>query len=241
MSRTAPYVIAALVFGAAAAWSIHLAVAPDPFALSSAAVISIGLMLNGLIAVAGLLLSRGRWSKHLSIATVGATLFLGVALKPGPWYWAGLVLTALAIVGLTGPWLQGWVRRLPAAEGPGTKPLIAVFAALAIVPAIGVASPSGLTLAHGFLGGAAVLLTWAFSRAELWGLWGLRLALPVFAIGPVIQSPWGGRLLLIGLVATVTAMTWTNEARIAVQPLLDRLPGPRVATPPPASSAGPTP
>ena len=232
MHRAGPYLITALVFAAAAAWSMHLAVAPDPFALSSAAALAIGLLVYALIAVAGLLLSRGRWSKNLAIGVIASTVILAVTLDPGAWYIAGLTLSALAIVGLTGPWLTGWVRRLPAAEGPATKAILLVFGALSLVPALGVASPAGLEFPHGVLGGAGVLLAWGYARAEVWALWGLRVALPFVAIGAVVVSPWGGRLVLIALVAAVVTLAWSREAQRAVQPLLERLPGPRVVSPP---------
>ncbi len=231
MSRAVPYTIAALVFLSPAAWSLHLGLEPEPFALSSAAVIAIGLLLGGLIAVAGLLLSRGRWSKNLGRVVVGATLALAVVVEPGSTYWIALGLSALATIGLTGPWLKGWVREFAAADGPGTRPILLVFGALALVPAVGVASPAGLEFTHGVLGGAGVLLGWAYARAEVWGLWGLRVVLPVLAIGSILQSPWGGRVLLVVLVGAVVWLAWTSEAQRAVQPLLDRLPGPRVAAP----------
>lgn len=232
MSRAGPYMIAALVFLAPAAWGLHLGLDPEPFALSSAAVIAIGLLLGGLISVAGLLLSRGRWAKNLARVVIAATLLLAVVVEPAPTYWGALGLSALATIGVTGPWLKGWVREFAAADGPGTRPILLVFGALALVPAVGVASPGGLEFTHGVLGGAAVLLGWAYARAEIWGLWGLRLALPILAIGSILQSPWGGRALLVTLVGAVVWLAWTSDARRAVQPLLDRLPGPRVATPP---------
>jgi hypothetical protein len=232
MSRVGPYTIAALVFLAPAAWSLHLGLEPEPFALSSAAVIAIGLLMGGLIGVAGLLLSRGRWSKNLGRAMIAATLTLAVVVEPTPTYWVALSLSALAMVGLTGPWLKGWVREFAAADGPGTHPVLLVFGALALVPVVGIASPGGLGFTHGVLGGAGVLLGWGYARAEVWALWGLRLALPVLAIGSILQSPWGGGALLAAVVGGVVWLAWTADAQRAVQPLLDRLPGPRVASPP---------
>lgn len=238
MSRAAPYTIAALVFLAPAAWSLHLGLKPEPFALSAAAVVAIGLLMGGLIGVAGLLLSRGRWSKNLGRFLIAATLVLAMVVEPTPIYWVALSLSALAMIGVTGPWLKGWVREFAAADGPGTRPILLVFGALALVPAVGVASPSGLEFTHGVLGGAGVLLGWGYARAEVWGLWGLRLVLPILAIGSILQSPWVGRGVLTMLVGGVVWLAWTEDAQRAVQPLLDRLPGPRVATPPGRSGDG---
>jgi hypothetical protein len=232
MQRTWPHLIAALVFLSAAVWSLHLAVAPDPFAPSSAAVIAIGLVILALISLTGLLLVRARWAKYLATALVASTAILAIVLEPGPWYVAGLVLSALTIAGLAGPWLDGWVRRFPSADGPGPRAVLLVLLTLGLVPAVGIASPAGLEVPHGVLGGAGVLFAWAYTRTQVWSLWAMRLALPVLAVGAVLVSPWGGRVLLIALVGAVVALAWSNEAARAVQPLLDRLPGPRVASPP---------
>jgi hypothetical protein len=105
--------------------------------------------------------------------------------------------------------------------------VVLALGSLGLVTAVGVASPSGLDAGHGVLGGAGVLLAWAYARAQLWALWALRLALPAIAVGAVVGSPWPGRIMLIALVATLVALAWRREARLAVQPLPDRLPSPR--------------
>jgi hypothetical protein len=231
MQRTAPYTVAALVFATAACWAIHLAVAPEPFDQSSAGAIAIGIVMFAVIAVAGLVLSRGRWSRNLAIVVTGASLSLGVVLEPDPWYVAGLVLGGLALVGLLGPWLDGWIRRLPSAEGPATIPIVLILLSLALVPAVGLASPSGLEFTHGVLAGTGILFGWGYAKAEGWALWGLRIGIPVLAVGSVIQSPWGGAVLIAALAAAITGLAWTSDAYRAVHPLVDRLPGPRVSAP----------
>lgn len=226
-----PYLIAAATVLTPAAWAIHLAIDPDPFAADSAAVIAAGLAVFGLIAAAGLLLARGQWTRRLAFGVVIASLLLAVVTGPGAWYYIGLALGAAALAGLSGPWLKGWIRQLPGASGPPPAAMTLALGSLALVPAVGVASPSGLEAAHGVLGGAGLLLGWAYSRAQLWALWALRLALPVVAIPALFVSPWPGAVLLGLVVGALTVLAWTKDARLAVDPLLDRLPGPRVASP----------
>ena len=139
-------------------------------------------------------------------------------------------MTGVTLIGLAGPWLDGWIRKRPAAEGPGPRPLGVVFGLLALVPAVGIAAPSGLSAWHGVLGAAGVLLAWSYSRAQLWALWATRLTLPLIAIPAAVQGPWGGAAALLALVAMITAFAWTSEALLAVNPLMDRLPGPRLGS-----------
>jgi hypothetical protein len=226
-----PYVVAAAVVLTPAAWAIHLAVAPDPFATDSAAVIAVGLVIYGLIASFGLLLARARWAVRTAIAVIAAGLALAVLTSPSPWYVVALALSAASIVGLTGPWLTGWIRRLPGVAGPGPAAMFLALGTPALVPAVGIAAPSGLDPAHGVLGGGAILLAWGYSRAQLWALWGLRVALPVLVVPSLVASPWPGAIFLGVTVAALVAVAWTRGALLAVTPLLDRLPGPRVSSP----------
>ncbi len=229
MSR-APQAIAAGMVAASIAWTIHLGAAPDPFAADAGLTVALGFVLFSVIDAAGILLSRGRWSRWLGYVLLGGEAGLFVATDVTAAGVVGIAVTGVTLIGLAGPWLDGWIRKRPAAEGPGPRPLGVVFGLLALVPAVGIAAPSGLSAWHGVLGAAGVLLAWSYGRAQLWALWATRLTLPLIAIPAAIQSPWGGAAALMALVATITAFAWTREALLAVNPLMHRLPGPRVGT-----------
>jgi hypothetical protein len=102
---------------------------------------------------------------------------------------------------------------------------------LALVPAVALSSPSGLEVAHGILGGSGLLLAWGYARAQLWALWGIRLVLPILALPALYVSPWPGKILLAVVVGITVGLSWTRDAFLAVAPLMERLPGPRVAAP----------
>ncbi|MFQ5554949.1 MAG: hypothetical protein ACE5GC_06220 [Acidimicrobiia bacterium] len=226
MSRS-PYVIAAAILAAAVAWTIHLANGPDPFAANSGLAIASGLVAFSVIDAAGLLLARGRWARYLgrTILIAQGALFIATATTA-----AGLVavsISAAAAFGLEGPWLDGWIRTRPSAEGPGPRSLAVVFGALAFLPAVGVASPTGLEPWHVLLAGLGVILTWAYARAMVWSVWVIRLGLPVAAIPAVAAGPLAGAVLLGALTVFVTGSAWTRDAMRAANPLFDRLPGPR--------------
>jgi hypothetical protein len=224
---TTPLVAAALLSVAGCSLAIHLAVAPDPFASSSAAVIAIGAVMFAIIAVVGLVLVRGRWARWMSVALALAIAGITAVGEFDVWSWIAL-FTALAGLGvLLGRWLDGWIRARPSATGPDPKVVVLLLGLLAIVPAVGLAAPGGLQTAHGVLGAGAVLLAWAYGKAQVWSLWAIRLVLPVLGIAAAIASPPAGAALLLVLVGGVVGLAWTPEALLAAQPLMDDAPGPR--------------
>jgi hypothetical protein len=215
----------------AIAWFIDLGTDPGRFATESAMVLGIGLLLFAGIAAAGLIFTGGRWARRLGIVVAAASLILGGWREPSWWAAVAVLAAAVALAGLLGPWLKGWVRELPAADGPGAKPIFLVLGSLGLVPLVAITSPAGLDVSHGVLAAAGVFLAWGYSRANLWALWGLRVALPILAVPALLNSAPAGAVILGIAVAFLTWLAWSREARLAVQPLMDRLPPPRLGSP----------
>jgi hypothetical protein len=223
---------------ASVAWTVHLASGPSPFGQEPGLVLATGLVVFTLVDAAGLSLSRGRWAKILGLIIAGAELCLTVAVELGPWSVAAAALAGSGAAGLLGPWTRGWLRMRPAADGPGPRPMVLALGSLALVPVVAIASPSRLEVWHGVLGGGGVLLAWAYSRAQSWSLWGLRVALPILAVPAAAVSPPGGAILLGSVVLALVALAWTKEARLAIDPIDARLPRPRGGTPRGATIGG---
>jgi hypothetical protein len=215
----------------AVAWFIDLGTDPGRFATESAIVLGIGFLMFAGIAGAGLVFTGGRWARRLGAGVAGASLALGAWRDPSWWGAVAVVAAAVALAGFLGPWLKGWVRERPSADGPGAKPTLLVLGSLALVPLVAIVSPTGLSPAHGMLAGGAMLLAWGYTRANIWGLWGLRVALPILVVPAMLNSAPVGAALLGVAVAVLTWLAWSSEARRAVQPLMDRLPPPRLSTP----------
>ncbi len=229
--QRAPFLVTTAVVAGPIALVTHLAVEPEPFAPDAAAVAAAGLLLFAVVAAAGLLLSRGRWALRLSLGLVAIQFVLGMFVDIGPWAVASFALGLAALAGLTGPWLRGWTRRRPAAGGPGPRPMFLLLGSLALVPGVAAASPSGLGWQHGVLAGLGLVAAWGYSRAGMWGLWLLRLALAPAAIAAIAISPALGAAYLAVHVTALAGVAWTREALLAICPLLDRVYGPRSARP----------
>jgi hypothetical protein len=227
MSR-APYFVAATLAGAGIAWAIHLGVAPEPFAASSAIAIAAGIVIFTVISVVGLLLVRAPWARWLAFATLA--LGLVVAAITGldeVTAVVALVLSLAAIGGLSGPWLRVWLRRRPSATGPEPRVAVLPPAALALVPLIGFVSPGGLTVPLVVLATASVVLVIGYIRANTWGLWGLRLVVPVLTIGAATTLSVAGATALLAVGGIVTTLAWTPAARRAIRSSVPPLPAPR--------------
>ena len=225
--QRSPFVIASLLVVGPALLAVHLAIDPGPFARSSAGLLATGLLIYGVILATGLLLSRGRWTTRVAIGFAGAQLALGVIVDLGPWAITAILVDLGAIAGLTGPWLSGWIRRGPAADGPGPRVVALLLGAIALTPAVAVANPSGLGWEHLVLavGGSALAL--AYSRSLVAALWLFRLALVPLALPAVVASPIWSSIYLMAHVGSLTVLAWTKQAALAATPLLDRIYGPR--------------
>lgn len=231
----APYAISASVAAAGVAWAVHLAVAPDPFAGSAAIALSIGILIFTVIAVVGLLLVRAPWARWLAFATVATGLVVGVITGFEVTAIVALVLSLVAIGGLSGPWLRVWLRRRPAAAAPEPPAAILPLATLGLVPLTGFVSPDGLTAALVVFGIAALVLAAGYTRAGTWALWGLRVVLPILTLWAAIGLSTPGAVALVAAGAVVSGLAWTPSARRAIREPAPALPAPRrKANPSPA-------
>lgn len=225
-----------LVIGASL-WSLHIATTPDePFATDAAVLVAVGLLMFSVISAAGLLVPRGRWARNLARGLLAVEAGLALATPLRGWAIAALVATGLGIIGIQGRWFDGWLRRLPAADGPGLKTMGLILGCLALVPAIGLASPSGVVIRQGLLGAAGIVIAWGYSKAKMWGLWSARILLAPLAVVAALDAPPAGAALLLVLGGGLTWLAWSREARLAISPLMDHLPGPRNLGPLPGAT-----
>ncbi len=225
-----PFVVAVLVMAAGLAWTIHLIVAPSPWAEDSAMAIAIGTLVFSIAAMTSLLLGRGRWTRFFAIGLLIAEMAIAVVADLEGWLVAAIALSGLALTGLFGPWLKGWLRERPAVGAPGIEPILLAIGSFAVVPLVGLAAPSGLEPAHGALGAIGILLSWGYLRGGTWALLGLRFGFPLLVILAAVSSPIGGAMLLLAAGAALAYLAWTARARIAVDPAPE-LPSPRKRRP----------
>lgn len=237
----APLVVALLVAAAAVSGAILLALTPDPFATSSAALLTGGLGLLTLITVAGLLLARGRWARRLGVVLAIAWMVVGTAIDT-LWGLVLVVLAAIALAGLSGPWLGRWLRRLPTADGAPPAVVLALLSLVGTPAALAGSSPGGSGIAAWVFSGWSCLLALALARMLPGSLGAARVVHPIAAVATAVVLGLPGAVAALLSGSTVALLVWRREVAVAVVPVVPtmtvhRLP-PELAPPSVLAAAG---
>lgn len=173
------------------------------------------------VSVVGMLVGAARWARRLGIAA--AAFSLGTAtVSPFAWWWAaGVVAAAVALAGLVGTGMKGLVRERPAAAGP---PAQAVVLALLLVatPGIVAAAVTEIDAPTAVLLGVVLVFGGWYAKAAPGALLVVRAGAPLVlaAVGLLLGWPAG---TLPGFLALLVGwLAWTQAARVAVRPLVER-------------------
>ena len=236
LMQSSPVVIAATVVLASLAWALVLAFGSGPFASSPAALLAADLLILGTVIAVGVVLSRGRWTRRAALVLLGGQALLGVVFEVDGWWIAAVGLSAIAIGALAGPWLAGWLRKLPRADGPPPRAVSLNLGLIALPALVAATSPEGIPVGGWILSGFGVVAAWAYSQAWLPALWVIRVALPVLGVVTVAGLSWAG-VLALGLIAVMlTALAWSPDVlratMVATPARVDLVPIPPELAPP---------
>lgn len=181
---------------------------------SSALMIALGVLGGTLVALSSLLLVRAPWGRWALTGAIVTSALLA-SISDSLIFLVSLVLAAVAIVGLWGPWLTLWLRQAPNTEGLGWGPVVLLTSVFWMPIVVAAGSHEGLVVAHWLLVILVVLAGWAYGRGLAFGLWGFRVALPIAALITMTLSTVVGAVS-VGLGAgVVTAVAWNRRARQA--------------------------
>jgi hypothetical protein len=181
-------------------------------ARSSAAMIVLGLMELALAGLAGLILARAPWSRWLLSATVIVSAVLASS-NSSVFFWPAVALGALAIIGLSGPWLTLWVRQQPVADRLGAVPdgLMATAAATPIL--VGCAAYTGVEAVHWALVATALASAWTYGRGFGIGIWGFRVLVPAVGLMAAFRTIEPGNIAIAMGALAVAIMGWSPQAK----------------------------
>jgi len=224
MSRL-PIGIGTVAFLGVVIGSVALVNDSGPIARSSVVMILIGVNGVALSGLAGLILVRAPWSRWvLAGAVITATALASIG--GGPWFWIALVVGAVAIVGVSGPWLTLWVRKRPVAEPLGYVP-VALLASAGLTPiVVGFAAYEGVTASHWLLVLIVITSAWAYGRGLRLGIWGLRVVVPVSGAAAALQTAFAGNIAIVAGALVITVLAWTPQARHVTAVITPPLPAP---------------
>jgi hypothetical protein len=222
----------ALLFVASLLWAGLLAMS-SPWVDGAGAMIGVSLVVFSAIGVVGVLVASARWARWLLVGmALGGTL-LGITVGIGPVWIAALALSGFGIAEAAGSGLRHVVRGRPSASGPPAQaaaiPLVAVGFALAM----GIVQPDGVDIFDWLAVLAVAVIAFAYAKAAPGSVALVRLAMPLFVPLSLWLAGWPQGLLPAAVACVITALAWTKNARVAVNPLVEgkRVPIPAELTP----------
>lgn len=224
MSRL-PIAIGATAFASVVISSLAFALESGPVAGSAALMILIGVLGLALGGLSGLILVRAPWARWLLAATVIFAILLA-STSDSLLFWVALVLGTLAVVGLSGPWLNLWVRRQPLADRLGAVPVM-LLASAGIAPVyVGIAAFEGVTAVHWILIAVVAASAWSYGRGIPFGIWSFRTVVPILGLVSATRtSSPGGFFIAIGALA-LGVLAWSSRARAVTAVITPPLPAP---------------
>jgi hypothetical protein len=215
MMQRAPLFVAATIVLASLGWALVLVFGSGALAESAAALLAADLVILGTVIAVGVALSRGRWTRRAAALLLGGEAVLGVLFEVDGWWIGAVLVTVLGIAAVAGPWLGGWLRKLPRADGPPAKAVVLNLGLVSLPALVAVTAPEAVPLGGWLLSGFALVGAWAYSQARLPALWAIRVALPLMGIVSAASLTWPGALALGAGVTVLTALAWSPDVRQA--------------------------
>ncbi|MFV2000301.1 MAG: hypothetical protein ACC654_08060 [Acidimicrobiia bacterium] len=198
---------------------------PHSFDQVAALVVFIGLGVVGLTGFVGLVLARAPWGRWTLLVSMSFGLVLA-SLSGGWIFWVALALGSISTVGLAGPWLTLWLRQSAVVDAPGPVVIILMSAAAGAILWVGLSAGSGFQIVHIALIATVIASSRGYGRGQSWGIWGLRLAVPIVGAASVYTTAGFGQVLLaIGLLG-ITILAWLPHAKRATAVITPPLPAP---------------
>lgn len=208
-------VAAACILSGSLLWAARLLFGSSPWGAHGSALLALGLLVATSVGVVALLLSPGRWVRNAVGVCGGAWALTGAALDTDL-AWIAALLTMATGVGLawTRP-MDGWFHQVKPDRVPtqATVLTLGLIWLPAVVGSLGIpdTTPAGWVMAAcGLVGG------WAYARALPGALWTLRLVLLPLGIAAGLGLRPAAAAALAAVALALTLLSWTAEARLAV-------------------------
>lgn len=224
--RTLALTISAVAALAVVIGLASFAIDSDPWTPGSAALISIGLVMCTVTAVTGFLLVRAPWGRWGLVGCVIVAMLLALATESEAWILT-VCVGIVAVVGLAGPWLRLWLRRLPSADGPNRVAMSLMLVAPTAPLVVGLAAHNQSHWLEWVAAGTGVGSSFAYARGIPGAIWLLRLGFPAAGIAAAFASPMPWAILMVAFTVSVAVMAWLPDARRVVTTPAPVLPQPR--------------
>ena len=217
---TAVVTAAIALLASTGAWSLTLATGSHGHSDIAIVLMATSLWVATVTSLTGMLVARSRWARRLGLAvTVGhAAIALIVALDP--LWWVAAILSVVAAISVAGPWLNGFIRSLPAAAGPPPRAILVPLMLVATPFLIGLADADGVMAA--VVGGGALVAAFWFIRTLPLALTVVRVGWPVLAIAGAWFMGLPAGFVAAAMAVVVSGLGWDSSITRAVVPLIER-------------------
>ena len=188
------------------------------------------LLLITAVSTVGMVAGAARWALRLALTSAGTMVTLGLVFPLTPWTVAAMALGGAAAAGLAGTSFDGLIRKRPPADGPPARAVLLSLLLLAAPPAWALVARDGLgTSALIAVAVAWLTMAW-YAKAAPGALLVVRVVSPLALLMAAVMEGLPVGAIVASTAAGLSALAWTVEARIAVNPLAE--PGTTVPIPP---------
>ena len=210
---------------AALVWAGAISMGGGPWEPVQSAVLAAGLVMLSTAALVGVVVKNSRWGRRMAGGLAAGELGLATAIPLSGWWWVGVGAAAATLTLMAGPWLAESERRRAPTLGPPARAVLLLCVLAGLPVALAAVSVNGLGGGWVFaaLSAAAAAL---YAKAVAGSLVVTRFIVPAVALAASVTTPWPGWTVIVAGAGVVAWAAWSEDARLAVRPLVDTRPEP---------------
>ena len=204
-------------------WAGAVSTSSGPWPPLQVVVVAGGLLILATAALVGMVVKGSRWGRRMAAGLGVGELGLAVMTPISAWWWMAVAVAAATVAVVGGPWLATAERRRAAQLGPPARAvlLLCVLGSLPVVLAGAGVNGMGGGWLLATLSAATVLV---YAKALPGSLFAARFLVPASAVAASFTTPWPGWPVAAAGGCLAAWVAWSEEARLAVQPLVDTTP-----------------
>ena len=203
---------------AAVAWTTALIVDADGRDQGSVLLIGLGLLLMSVVSVVGMVVAGGRWAWRFGFVVIAGCGAVAVSRETDALWWIAIACTGLAVTALATPSVTFRIRKLPAAQGPPERAVLAPLILISAPFVIGVLAYDNIAWPELDVALSAPLVALAYAKAWRGGLFSMRVFWPLMAVGLAFLMSWPTGTASASLGVIVAALAWHSSVKVAFRP-----------------------
>lgn len=196
-----------------------------PWESVQSAVLAAGLVVLATAALVGLVMRNSRWGRRMAVGLAVGELGLATATPLSGWWWVGVGVAAVTLALVSGPWLSELERRRTPTLGPPARAVLLLCVLAAMPVALAGVSINGMGGGWA-LAAASVAAASIYAKALPGSLSVTRFVIPAVALPAAVTTPWPGWTVIVAGGGVAAWAAWSEDARLAVRPLVDTRPEP---------------